>query len=898
MCRPHVDRVCDDRTGRHDQRHGRDDSVTGPHHPHHEHHRREHATRVLGRDHDHPHPDEPEACEPDERERPPDEQQRPRHETDERTHHRDDTERIVVAEHREQRRTDRREGHDHVHRRAAVPSDPVTHADTLRRWCAVGHGTTVRSRPDHDPAGCSADRRSGPVRGERSRAHDRRMLTSLGHLTVRRRRWVLTLTVVFVVVAGALGSGAFGVLQDGGFDDPSSDSVRAQDLLDDAGVAGEPEVVLVARSADGDADSELAVGAAADLVTSLRAVDGIEAVTSYWELGSPPPLRSTDGSAALVLVDVTADETRAEAALGELRSIVGDLDGLTVEVGGRDAIFDDIGTTIESDLGRAELIAIPITLLLLIVVFGGLVAASLPLLVGVLAVMGTFLSLFVIGSVTDVSIYAINLTTALGLGLAIDYSLFVVSRYREELRAGRSVEDAVVRTVETAGRTVLVSALTVAVSLSALLLFPQYFLRSFAYAGVAVVLLAMAATLITLPSLLAVIGHRIDRLRILPTRPERTVEEGFWYRNTLRIMRRPLPVAIGVTVILLVLGAPFLRVEFGSPDDRVLADSAGSRVASETLRSEFEGNAASAFPVVLPGATDPADVDEVIAGIARLDGVARVEASALGSTGAWLSVVPTVEPLSGAGERLVQQIRGLDTPTEVVVGGEAASLIDTRSSIADRLPLAIGFIVLATFVLLFLLSGSVLVPVKALVLNALSLTATFGAMVWIFQDGNLSGLLDITATGALDTSMPILMFCIAFGLSMDYEVFLLSRIKEEHDRGEPNERAVALGLERTGRIVTAAAMLLSVTFFAFGTSGVSFIKMFGIGLAIAVLMDAFVVRGTLVPAFMKLAGDANWWAPAPLRRFHDRFGLHESEPAAPTPGRPVADDRPLVGTGV
>jgi RND superfamily putative drug exporter len=732
-------------------------------------------------------------------------------------------------------------------------------------------------------------------------AHDRCMLTKLGHLTVRRRRWVLSLTVLFVVLAGAVGGGAFGVLQDGGFDDPASESVRAQELLDEAGVAGEPEVVLVVRADDGDVESGASAAAAAGLVAALRSVEGVEAVTSYWELGSPPPLRSADSGAALVLVDTSADEVAAEEALGGIRSVVADAEALTVEVGGRDAIFDDIGSTIESDLGRAELIAIPITLLLLVVVFGGLVAASLPLLVGILAVMGTFLSLFLIGSVTDVSIYAINLTTALGLGLAIDYSLFVVSRYREELRAGRSVEDAVVRTVETAGRTVLVSALTVAVSLSALLVFPQYFLRSFAYAGVAVVVLAMAATLITLPSLLAVIGHRIDRLRILPARPERPVEQGFWYRNTVRIMRRPVPVAIGVTAILLLLGAPFLRVEFGSPDDRVLTTSAESRVASESLRSEFEGNAASAFPVVLPATTDQAVIDRVATAVASLEGVARVEPATLSDGAAWLSVVPSVEPMSSEGERLVQQIRDLDAPTELVVGGETASLMDTRSSIADRLPLAIGFIVLATFVLLFLLSGSVLVPVKALVLNTLSLTATFGAMVWIFQDGNLSGLLDFTATGAIDTSMPILMFCIAFGLSMDYEVFLLSRIKEEHDRGESNDRAVALGLERTGRIVTAAAMLLSVTFFAFGTSDVSFIKMFGIGLAIAVLMDAFVVRGTLVPAFMKLAGDANWWAPAPLRRFHDRFGLRESEavpPAPPADPDVPLEDRPLVSSGI
>ncbi len=457
-----------------------------------------------------------------------------------------------------------------------------------------------------------------------------------------------------------------------------------------------------------------------------------------------------------------------------------------------------------------------------------------------------------------------------------------------------------VRTVQTAGKTVLISALTVAVSLFALLVFPLYFLRSFAYAGVAVVLLALAGSILSLPALLAVLGHRVDSVRIGRRRNSRAEHEGAWHRIATTVMRRPIPVATVGVVFLVLLGAPFLRASFGAPDDRVLPTSAGSRQAGEILRSEFSGNAAEGFGVVVDGVGEErlGDIATAAAAISELDGIDRIESAAGtfvggqlvgtgpndanflasdGTTITWMSVVPGFPVVSPEGEQLVKEIRQLDLPFDVAVEGQAAGLVDSKAAIGDALPWAIAIIVVATFVLLFLMAGSLLVPVKALVLNTLSLTATFGAMVWIFQDGNLSELLGFTATGTLDISMPILMFCIAFGLSMDYEVFLLSRIKEEYDRVGDNEASVALGLERTGSIITAAALLLSITFFAFGTSGVSFIKMFGIGLGLAVLMDATIVRAFLVPAFMRLAGDANWWAPAPLRRFHDRFGLKEGD---------------------
>ena len=731
------------------------------------------------------------------------------------------------------------------------------------------------------------------------------MFTHLGHLTVRRRKLILGLTGLFVVLAGLLGAGVFDRLKSGGFDDPQSESSRAEDVLADEFGRGDPNVVLLATATDGNVDSAASAAAGQALSARLADVDDVGSVGSYWDLGSPPPLRSADGDAALVLARVDGTDAQVEDALATIGDeLTGEQGALTVALGGREAVFDEVGKTVESDLARAESIAIPITLILLVLVFGSLVAASLPLIVGGVAIIGTFLALSLIASVTNVSIFSINLTTALGLGLAIDYSLFVVSRFREELHAGYDPHTAVVRTVERAGRTVAFSALTVAVSLSALLIFPLYFLRSFAYAGVAVVLVAALASTVALPALLAVLGHRVDSGRIFHRSPH-PESSGFWHRMAMRVMRRPISVATVAVGFLVVLGLPFIGVVFGLPDDRVLPASADSRQVSNVLRTEFTGNEDEAFAVVIPESNDSEAVTAFATEVSTFDGVARVDAlrgsfvdgqlvaPANASSarfeadqGTWFSVVPSVEAVSPAGEKLVKEIRAADVPFERLVGGSAAQLVDTKASIIDRLPWAGLIIAVATFVLLFMMFGSLLVPAKALVLNLLSLTATFGAMVWIFQEGHGSGILDFTPTGTLDTTTPILMFCIAFGLSMDYEVFLLSRIKEEHDRTGDNVQSIATGLERTGRIVTAAAALLAVTFLAFATSGVSFIKLFGIGLTLAVLMDATIVRATLVPAFMRLAGDANWWAPKPLRRFYERFGLKEvvDEPPAAADG--------------
>ena len=734
------------------------------------------------------------------------------------------------------------------------------------------------------------------------------MLSRLGRFTVRRRKLVLVATFLLVLVAGALGTGVADRLTAGGFADPKSESEQAKDLLDRRFGAARPNLVLLVTPHRGDVDAPATADAGRALTRELAREPGVGNVVSYWSLGEAPPLRSRSGDRALVLAAIRGDEDRVNDRIKQLSPHY-TRHGPTVEVavGGEAEVSRQVNEQVTGDLGKAERITIPITLLLLVVVFGGLIAAGLPVLVGVLAILGTLLALFAISSVTSVSIYSLNLTTALGLGLAIDYSLFVVSRFREELRRGLEPHDAVVRTVETAGRTVAGSALTVAASLGAMLLFPLVFLRSFAYAGIAVSLIAAAGAIVFLPALLAVLGHRVDALQLWKRDPK-PVGQGTWHRVATAVMRRPVPIATAAVLLLAVLGIPFLRLHIGLADDRVLPAGRSSRQVQNVIRHDFASNENGALQVVAPDAdpNDAATLGRYAAALSRIRGVARVDA-ATGSyvhgapvpapaatttrfqssavNGAWLSVVPAVEPLSSAGEALAHHVRDATSPVgKTLVAGPGAELIDSKDSLFGRLPWAGAWIAIATFVLLFLMFGSLVVPVKALVLNVLSLSATFGAMVWIFQDGHLGGLLDFTATGSLVATMPVLMFCVAFGLSMDYEVFLLSRIKEEHDRTHDNVASVATGLERTGRIVTSAAVLISVVFVVLATSGVSFIKLFGVGLALAVLMDAFVIRATLVPAFMRLAGEANWWAPRPLARLYERFGIRESEPVpAPTP---------------
>jgi RND superfamily putative drug exporter len=764
------------------------------------------------------------------------------------------------------------------------------------------------------------------------------VLARLAGVTVRRRRRVLFVALLAFLVSGAVGGGVAGRLSSGGFEDPGAESSRANRLLLEEFATGTPNVLLLVEARSGDVDDPAVATAALALAGELAAETfdglGMTEVLSYWSLPAGNPLASDDRTLGLVLGRYPGDDNAlVEASKGWVDEYTRDdpASPISVRVGGFGPVFAEVNETIEADLVRAEAIALPVTLVLLLVVFGSVVAALLPLAIGALSVVGTFLVLLVVNQFTEVSVFALNMTTAMGLGLAIDYSLFIVNRYREELRAGHEPPEAVRRTVRTAGKTVLFSALTVAASLSALLVFNIAFLRSFAYAGLAVSTLAGLYAIVVLPAMLAALGHRIDSLRLWRRSPKPT-DEGAWHRVATVVMRRPLPITAAVLAVLFFLGAPALRMELGFPDDRVLPEGKSTREVQDVIRTDFSSEEAGALPVVVTAAGDPAGrapaVDAFARSLAALPGVARVDAETglyCGSAGnvggfpcepgdplpvdaaplaerfgrpsaTYLSVVPAVEPLSDAGEDLAEAVRDVDPGFggEHLVGGQSAELVDSKSSLFGDLPVAVGIIAVITFVLLFLMFGSVVVPLKALVLNLLSLSATFGAMVWVFQEGNGSDLLGFTPTGTLAASIPVLMFCVAFGLSMDYEVFLLSRIKEEHDHGADNVRSVAVGLERTGRIVTAAAVLISVVFLAFATSEVSFIKLFGIGLTLAVLLDAFVIRGTLVPAFMRLAGEANWWAPRWMRRIHDRIGISETVDLDDELEQLVAAERPAV----
>jgi len=727
------------------------------------------------------------------------------------------------------------------------------------------------------------------------------MLERLGRFTVRRRRLIAIYGLLALLVAGFVGSSATKHLKTGGFDNPRSEAVRGSDILRDQFHTGTPNIVLLVTARHGTVDAPAVARAGAALTRKLGREQSIEQSVSYWSLGSPPPLRSKDGKQALVLARLVGNDDHVRDRAKELSPKYTRTDSLiSVAVGGQAEVFRQVGTQVEDDLKKSESITFPVVLVLLVLVFGSVVAAGLPLAVGGFAVVGTLFVLRILAALTDVSIFALNLTTAMGIGLGIDYSLFIVSRFREEMRNGLEGQAAIIRTIKTAGRTVLFSALTVAASLAALLVFPLFFLRSFAYAGIAVVALAALGAILVLPAILAMLGPRVDKWVLWKHKPKE-VGEGFWHRLATTVMRRPVVVSVVVIAILGVLGAPFFRVHFGLPDDRVLPKTATSRLVSDQLRKNFSSEEASALGVVAPDAGAPgalrnSRVSAYAASLSKIPGVARVDAITgsyiqglrvvpagpasirfANPKGTWLSVVPSIEPVSSAGEKLAKDVRALEAPFAVLVTGPSANLVDSKAAIFGRVPLAGLIIAIVTFVVLFLMTGSVFVPVKAVVMNLLSLSATFGAMVWIFQQGHLASTLNFTSTGTIDSSSPILMFCIAFGLSMDYEVFLLSRIKEEHDRGADNIGSVAVGLERTGRLVTAAALLLAVVFAAFSTSHITFIKMFGIGLALAVVMDATLIRGALVPAFMRLAGNANWWAPGPLRRIYERVGFSDVE---------------------
>lgn len=732
------------------------------------------------------------------------------------------------------------------------------------------------------------------------------MFERMAELAIRRCRLILAVAVAAVALMGFLGGGAFTKLLPGGFDDPNSQSSRAAEVIDDK-FGGETNLVLLVSSPDGRVDTPAATESGQALVADLKGEKNLANVYSYWDTNLAD-LRSQDGNQALILAHVKGHEAELqENAQSVIDAYSGTYeDALEVQAGGGTAVSTDISTQVVSDLVLAEAIAIPLTLVLLLFVFGSVVSALLPLAIAVIAIVGAFAQLSILGSITEVSNTATNLVTALGLGLGIDYALLMTSRFREQLASGASVDDAVRRTVSTAGRTVAFSAATVAAALASLLVFPQYFLRSFGYAGVGVVAIAAISTLFVMPALFVVLGHRVNKGRMpWAKRQQPSVQGSVWGRMARTVMRRPALTALPVLAVLLVVAAPLTGITFGTPDERVLPENAESRQVTAMLGENFKGNDAAALHIVIDKSVAKEGLNSYASELASLDGVIRVDTSAGTHTGGGsalagdgnpalgrpdaqqVNVVSDLTPKSDEAEALVEDVRAVTGPegAEPLVAGTDAELVDAKDAISDRLPLAIALVVLTTFALLFLFTGSIVQPLRALVLNVISLGATLGVMTWIFQDGNLSSLLGFTAQ-PMEVAMTVLMFCIAFGLSMDYEVFVTSRIKELHDQGEDNESAVANGLGHTGRIVSAAALLLAVSFFAFGTAKITFMQMFGLGSGLAILIDAIAVRGVLVPAAMRLLGRSAWYAPPFLKKLHGRIGLSEGGPepvSAPEP---------------
>ncbi|GAA2250032.1 MMPL family transporter [Streptomyces indiaensis] len=717
-----------------------------------------------------------------------------------------------------------------------------------------------------------------------------------------RPRLSLLVALVLTALAVLAGSGVADRLGAGGWEDPSAESTHATKALEREFPGSQPNLLLLLDAGDASVDDPAVAAEAERLTERLAGERGVTGIGSYWQ-SRAAALRSQDGHEALIAARITGDEKTAGETLERIAPHYRGAHGpAEVTVGGPVAVRHEMQTVIQEDLSRAELIALPITLVLLVMVFGSAVAALLPLGIGIVAILGTNAILRALTELTDVSVFAINLTTALGLGLAIDYALFIVRRFREELSTGAEPVTAIGTTLRTAGRTVLFSALTVAVSLAAMLVFPQYFLRSFAYAGIAVVLLAAAAALILLPAALTLLGHRVnswDLRRVFRRRghrpkPDDGEEGGAWARTATLVMRRAPVFALGTTAVLVLLGLPFLGVKFGTADDRQLPSASESHVVQQHIREGFPGSPGGGLEVLAEGRATEAQYGAYKERIARLPDALRVDGPLVKGDSAYFTVLPKGEAVGDPAQRLVGELRAVDAPFSTEVTGTAAVLVDSKDAIGERLPLAAVFITIVTLLLVFLLTGSVLIPVQAVVLNALSLTAMFGAVVWVFQDGHLSGLLGFTSPGSIETTLPVLMFCVAFGLSMDYGVFLLSRIKEEYDHTGDHERSVRYGLQRTGGLITAAAVILAVVMVAIGTSRVTNTKMLGLGIALAVLMDAMIVRSLLVPAVMRLTGRATWWAPGPLRRFHTRFGLSEADPAPAEDGKPLTYGEPLT----
>ncbi len=704
------------------------------------------------------------------------------------------------------------------------------------------------------------------------------MFDSLARLANGNAKRIGLLAIAFFLLAGALGGGVASRLDPYGAEDPATETVKAMDRLQEAGLRV-PAVVAVVE------DAPVAKPATRRRVEALenevRERSDVASVTGYYDTRSRAFV-SRDGQSTYFAVALKTTEDKAAQETGsDIADQLSQHQG--VLVGGPAVAQEQVNKQVEKDLQMAEMLAFPLLFLLSLLFFRSLVASVLPLMIGGLAIVGTFLILRLASEFASISIFALNLTTALGLGLAIDYSLFIVSRYREEIAKDGPGLAAMRRVLATSGRTVFFSSLTVAAALASLLVFPQRFLYSMGLGGALVALFAATISLTVLPAVLTLLGTRVNAgaPKFLQRRAEadaRPAEAGFWYRLSRFVMRRPIPVATLSAAFLILLGLPFLGIKFNTVDPTVLPTSASARQAYDTISEQFPPYRETPIWIDLEGG-GPKATAAFAREVRGVEGVSEVTPPQRLAPGVTALQATSAHPFaSDASQETVKAIRNLREPAgaTVLVSGATADFVDFQSSLTRHLPYALAIIVLATLVILFLMTGSVVLPVKSLLMNFLNLSAVFGLLVLIFQDGRLEGFLDYTSPGAIEQTMPILLFAVAFGLSTDYAVFLLSRIKEARDNGASDSESVAIGLERTGRIVTAAALLFAVAMFAFATSKIIFIKENGVGTALAVLIDATIIRALLVPSLMELLGKWNWWAPAPLRRLHERWGINEN----------------------
>jgi putative drug exporter of the RND superfamily len=715
------------------------------------------------------------------------------------------------------------------------------------------------------------------------------VLHRIAQLAIGAPRRMLAVAALVALTAGIFGVPVAKSLCACGFEDPSSESAQAKELLTDRFGVGDVQLVIVVSAPNG-ADGAAARAAGTDLVEELMRSPHVASVTSLWTAPDPEraALVSRDGRSGLIVAGISGDESKTQKYAKDLTDrLVHDRDGVTVRAGGDATVNVEITEQSQRDLLLMESLAIPISFVVLVWVFGGVLAAAVPLAVGGMAILGALAVLRGVTVFTDVSIFALNLSAAMGLALAIDYTLLIISRYRDELADGADRDDALIQTMATAGRTVLFSATIVALSMAVMVLFPMAFLKSFAYAGVATVAFAAVAALFVTPAALVILGDRLQALDIrrifgrhrgIHRQPERP----FLYRWTKTLMRHALPAGLAVVALLLLLGAPFLGVKWGFPDDRVLPKTASAHQVGDEMRTRFADDSATAVTVVVPDASGltQAEFGRFTMDLAKVPDVAGVSPVREADGSAYVTVRSTVTLFSEASDAQLDGLHAVRGPggRDVLFAGPAQVNRDSVEAITSRLPVVLGLIAVIMFAVLFLLTGSVVIPLKALVLNVLSLSAAFGAMVWIFQDGHLGGL-GTTATGILVANIPVLLFCIAFGLSMDYEVFLVSRIREfwlnsARTRADNNE-SVALGIARTGRVVTAAAVVMCISFAALIAAQVSFMRMFGLGLTLAILVDATLVRMVLLPAFMHVMGEWNWWAPKWMTKLHNRIGIEE-----------------------